>query len=153
LVELTSMVDKQNEVVIRQATDTLRAIAASPDLDSAVKSRLEMLDDTFLAVLQANIQAAEQAKDIASAAKLKSIFEKVVEVLRQKAPPGIQYINELMQLPNIEDAQASLEQRAQEFGPELVQWIDVLSQDLAARGTSPALERLGKLREEAVKAL
>jgi hypothetical protein len=77
----------------------------------------------------------------------------VVEVLRQNAPPAIQYINELMQLPNIDEAQASLVQRAQEFGPELVQWIDVLSQDIAVRGSSPALERLGKLREQAVKAL
>src|SRR5258706_3132771 len=45
LLELTSMVDQQNEQVIKQAADTLRAIANSPDLDAAIMERLEMPDD------------------------------------------------------------------------------------------------------------
>ncbi len=153
LLELTSMVDQQNEAVIKQATDVLRGILNSPDIDAAINARLDLMDDTFLAVLSANVQAAEQAKDIATSAKLKTIMEKVVEALRENAPPAIKYINELMQAPSFEEAQASLAERADEFGPELVQWMDMLGQDLATRGNSPALERLGKLRDEAVKAL
>ena len=153
LLELTSVVDQQNEAVIRQSTDTLREILSSQDVDAAINARLDILDEAFMAVLQANIQAAEQAKDIATSARLKSIFEKVVTALQENAPPAIKYINELMQYPALEDAQASLAEHANEFGPELVQWMDMLGQDLAGRGNSPALERLGKLRQEAVKVL
>ncbi len=153
LLELTSMVDQQNEQVIKQAADTLRAIANSPDLDAAIMERLELLDDTFLAVLSANIQAAEQAKDIDTAARLKMIFDKVVAILQESAPPAIKFINELMQQPDVNAARASLQAHAQEYGPELVQWMDMLGQDLAQRGNEAAWNKLQLLREEATHVL
>jgi hypothetical protein len=58
-----------------------------------------------------------------------------------------------METQTLAEIQVSLAEHVQEFGPELVQWIDVLSQDLAARGNSPALDRLTQVREEAVKQL
>ncbi len=153
LVELTSMVDQQNEAVIRRATDTLRGIMNSQDLDSAIRSRIELLDDTFLAVLSANIQNAEQAKDLVSAARFKTIFEKVVSVLQESAPPAVRFINELMQQQSLDDARGKLAEGVQQFGSELVDWMDMLMQDLAARGNNPAVDRLHQLREEAVKLL
>jgi hypothetical protein len=154
LLELTGLVDQQNEAVIRQAADTLRAIVNSTDLEAAIRSRLELLDDTFLAVLSANIQNAEQKKDAAASARLKAVFEKVVEILQENAPPAIQFINELMQEQDFDEARRKLSERAPEFGAELVQWMDMLGQDLAARGNnSMAFERLGQLREEAARTL
>ncbi len=153
LLELTGEVDKQNEAVVKQAADTLRAIANSPDLDSAIRSRLELLDDTFMAVLSANIQNAEQNKDLMMAARLKTIFDKVVAILQESAPPVIRFINELMQEQDFDAARNKLLARAQEFGPELVQWMDMLREDLSARGNNMALDRLSQLREAAAQAL
>jgi CpXC protein len=153
LLDLTGAVDKQNEAVLKQAADTLRAIANSSDIEAAIRSRLELLDDTFLAVLSANIQNAEQNKDLMTAARLKTIFEKVVAILQESAPPVIKFINELMQYQDADEARQKLTERAHEFGPELVQWMDMLREDLAARGNNMALERLGQLRDEAVQVL
>ncbi len=153
LLELTSIVDQQNQAVVKHAADTLRAILSSSDMDEAIRSRIDLLDDTFLAVLSANIQNAEQSKDLISAARLKSVFDKVVAILQEGAPPVIQFINELMQQQNFEDAKAKLEARASEFGPDLIQWMDMLSQDLEARGNNMALDRLMQLREAAIQIL
>ncbi len=153
LLELTKLVDQQQNQVLREAADTLKAIANSPDLDTAIRERIWLLDDTFLAVLSANIQAAEEAKEAEAVTRLKEIFERVVTILRQNAPPAIQFINDVMQMKNLDEARAAIASRAAEFGPELVQWIDMLGQDLSQRGNSPALERLITLREEAVKAV
>ncbi|MCC7447298.1 MAG: CpXC domain-containing protein [Anaerolineae bacterium] len=153
LLELTNIVDQQNQAVVQQAADTLRGILTSSDMDQAIRERIELLDDTFLAVLSANIQNAEQTKDLMSAARLRSVFDKVVSILQENAPPVIQFINELMQQQNFDDARAKLDARAAEFGPDLLQWIDMLSQDLASRGNNMALNRLMQLREAAVQAL
>jgi len=153
LLELTNIVDQQNQAVIQQAADTLRAILTSSDMDQAIRERIDLLDDTFLAVLSANIQNAEQTKDLVTAARLKSVFDKVVSILQESAPPVIQFINELMQQQNFDDARAKLDERAAEFGPDLLQWMDMLSQDLASRGNNMALNRLMRLREAAVQAL
>jgi hypothetical protein len=154
LLELTSLVDQQNEAVVKQATDTLRVIVNSPDLEAAIRSRLELLDDTFLAVLSANIRNAEQKQDVVSAAKLRAVFDKVVEILQENAPPAIRFINELMQEQDFDEARRKLSERVGEFGAELVQWMDMLGQDLVARGNNNmAIERLGQLRDEAAQAL
>jgi hypothetical protein len=153
LLELTSVVDQQNEAVLREATETLRSIVNSADIDAAIRTRIELLDDTFLAVLSANIQNAEQRKDVVTAARLKTIFEKVVAILQESAPPPVRFINDLMQQQNFDEAQKLLQQRAHEFGPELVQWMDMLGDDLGVRGNTMALDRLTKLREEAERVL
>lgn len=153
LSDLTAVIDQQNEVVIRRATDTLRGLLQTDDLDSAIESRLELFDDTFLTVVQANIQAAEQARDITSAARLKMIFEKIVTALQGSAPPAIQFINQLMTLPNLDQAKSAIEQQAASFGPELLQWIDVLIDDIAAQGNTQAIDRLTQLRDEVERVL
>jgi hypothetical protein len=155
LLELTQAVDQQSEKMLQNATDTLRAIVSSPDLDQAIQERMELIDDTFLAVLSANIKNAEQNKDIVTAAKLKSVFDKVVATLQESAPPAVKFINELMTFPTLEEAEARMGERLQEFGGEIVQWMDMLSQDLASRGgaNSPAFERLLRLRESAAQML
>src|SRR6185503_20032303 len=105
----------------------------SADLDAAIRSRLELLDDTFMAVLSANIQNAEQNKDVATAARRKTIFDKVVSILQESTPPVIQFINELMQEQEFDAARNKLAGRVQEFGPDLVEWMDMLQEDLASR--------------------
>ncbi|HVO44179.1 MAG TPA: CpXC domain-containing protein [Aggregatilineales bacterium] len=155
LLELTRVVDQQQERMIQNATETLRAIVNSPDPDAAIRERLELIDDTFLAVLSANIQKAEQNKDVGSAAKLKLIFDKIVGMLQESAPPAVKFINELMSYPTQEEAEKRLADRVHEFGGEIVQWMDMLSQDLASRSgnSGAAFERLLHLREAAAQLL
>jgi predicted RNA-binding Zn-ribbon protein involved in translation (DUF1610 family) len=153
LTELTAVLDQQNEAVLKRAADTLRGLLASDNLDAAIESRLELFDDTFLAVLQANIQAAEQQRDIATAARLKQVFEKIVGALQTSAPPAIQFINRLMTYQTFEEAQEVIQQEAANYGPELLQWIDVLIEDLSAQGGNQAVDRLERLRAEAEQVL
>jgi hypothetical protein len=153
LNELTAVIDQQNEAIIKRATDTLRGLMTADDLDGAISTRLELFDDTFLAVLQANIQAAEQARDITSAARLKMIFEKIVTALQSSAPPAVQFINQLMTEPNLDEARKLIQTEGPAYGEELLQWMDVLLEDLSAQPGNPSMERLSQLRDEAEKVL
>lgn len=153
LTELSSVIDQQNEAVLRRASDALRGLLASDNLDAAIESRLELFDDTFLAFLQANIQAAEQQRDIATAARLKTVFEKIVAALQTSAPPAIQFINKLMTYQSFEQTQEVIQAEAASYGTELLQWIDVLIDDLGAQGGNQAVERLGRIREEVERVL
>lgn len=149
LLELTSVVDQQNEAILREANDTLRAILSNPDMEAGIRARLDMIDDTFLAVLSANIQAAEESKDAMLAAQLKAVFDRILAILQENAPPIVQFLNDLMMRQDFEEAKALLSERAQEFGPELLQWMDMLGNNMAARGNQKALERLTQLRQVA----
>jgi hypothetical protein len=148
IVELTSVIDQQTQAVLQRATETLRVILNSEDIDAAIRPRLDTIDDTFLAVLQANLQAAEQNQDTRTAERLKLVFQKVIGVLRDSAPPQIRLINEMMSADN-DDARVLIEERAPGFGPELIELMDAVADDLEANDQPDAADRLRGYRDYA----
>lgn len=153
LLTLTQAIDQQSQAIVQQAAQALQAIVNSNDLDAAIRSRLDLIDDTFIAVLTANIQNAEQNGNAAAAQRLREVMERVMAILQENAPPVVQFINELLQQPTAERARELLTARAAEFGRDLLDVITGLLNELSARGRSATLERLLALREMAVDVL
>jgi hypothetical protein len=154
LIALVEEVDQHAEAVVKQAAATLQAIANSDDLDAAIRSRLDMLDDTFMAVLSSKIQNAEETQNHQAAELFKKIFERTMSILQESAPPPIRFINELLRIQDFETAKRTLTERAPEFGEGLLQLMDVLMQELASQqGETPTLTRLARLREVAAGVL
>jgi hypothetical protein len=149
LLDLSSVIDQQTQLVLQRAADTLRVIANSQDLDAAIRPRLDQIDDTFLAVLQANIRAAEQNKDQRSAERLAQILQKVLEILRESAPPQIKLINDLMSTASDDEAREIIDEHAPNFGAELPELMDVIADDLEANNQARSAQRLRTLRDYA----
>jgi hypothetical protein len=153
LLTLTQAIDQQSQALVQQAAQALQAIVNSGDMDAAIRSRLDLIDDTFISVLSANIQNAEQNGNAAAALRLREVMERVMTILQENAPPAVQFINELLQQPTAERARELLTARAAEFGRELLDVMTGLLNELSARGRSATLERLLALREMAVDVL
>lgn len=151
LLDTTSVIDQQTQAVLHRATDTLQIILNSEDIDAALQPRLDMIDDTFMAVLQANIQAAEERHDERTAERLQMVLQRVMEILRDSAPPQIKFINELMMMGTDEEAEAFITARAPEFGPELLDLMDAVAADLDESEQPEAAERIRRLSEVAAR--
>lgn len=149
LLDLSSVIDQQTQLVLQRAADTLRVIVNSQDIDAAIRPRLDQIDDTFLAVLQANIRAAEQNKDQRSADRLRLVLQKVLEILRESAPPQIRLINDLMSTASDEEAREIIDEHAPNFGAELPELMDVIADDLEANNQTRSAQRLRALRDYA----
>ena len=149
VLDLTALLDQQTQAVLQRAADTLRVILNSEDLDAAIRPRLDQLDDTFLAVLQANIQAAEQQQNIELTARLKLVLERVLSILRESAPPQIRFINKVMSAETDEAAQELIEAEAAQFGGELLALMDAIAEDLEASDQPQTAARLRALRQYA----
>ncbi|MFN8528228.1 MAG: CpXC domain-containing protein [Anaerolineae bacterium] len=153
LLELTAMVDQQTQMALQEAASFLRAVLSSPDPDALLNANLEMLDDAFMAVLQANIQEAERAGDIAASGKLKDIYGRVVAALRQTMQPELRFINDLLAMPSDDEAREAITEGAAQFGQPLLDMFDAVAQVLSSRGEDRLIERLAFLREAAESAL
>jgi hypothetical protein len=151
LLELTSLIDQQTQAVLQRAADNLRVILNSEDIDAAIRPRLDQIDDTFMAVLQANIQAAQQHNDERTAERLQLVLQKVMEILRDSAPPQLQFINEVMTTATDEEAQELIVARAPEFGPELIDLMDAVAADLDESEQPDAAARMRRLADIAVE--
>ncbi len=145
LSELTQIIDQQTQAVLQRATETLRVILNSEDLDAAIRPRLHEIDDTFFAVLQANLRAAEERHDQRTFERLQEVFAHVLEALRENAPPQIKLINEALEAKSEDEARAIVEERAPLFGPELIELMEQAAADLEAGGQGERAARLQAL--------
>jgi hypothetical protein len=149
LLRLTREIDQQAEQVTRRAASTLRALMEGPDLDNTIRTRLNEIDDTFMSVLAANIQHAQETGNTEVATRLQEIADRVMTIVQESAPPAVRFVNEMLSQPSFEESRAMLLERGRDFGPGLVQLFDILIQELSAGRPGEVLERLRALRDVA----
>ena len=153
LLQLTAIIDQQTQVALQESAGLLQEIVTAPDLDQAIAENIGLLDDTFMTVLQANVQEAERRGDIGASAKLKQVYERVLATLRNNMQPELRFINDLLSTETDEAASNLLTQQASSYGPALLDMMERVEQVLASRGDSPTLQKLIFLREQAEQVL
>ncbi|MBN1681677.1 MAG: CpXC domain-containing protein [Anaerolineae bacterium] len=130
LLTLTSAVDQQTQAVLKRAIDTLQFIIESEDIEAAIRPRLDMLDDIFLSVVQANMRAAEDRNDRPTFERLEQILQVTMQIMRENAPPQIRFINDLMTAENDDTARDLIHAQGYRFGPELIEIMEAIAADL-----------------------
>jgi hypothetical protein len=153
LLELAAIIDQQTQAALRMSAELLQELIAAPNLDQAIAENIGLLDDTFMAVLGANIQEAERRGDLNASAKLKLIYERVLEILRGNMQPELRFINDLLSAPSEAEAQALLEEQAESYGQPLLDMMDAVERVLSERGDQATVQKLISLREQAEQVL
>jgi Mg2+ and Co2+ transporter CorA len=146
VLDLTTLLDQQTQAVLQRAADTLVALLALVPLLGPDPGPLRLGAVLFLAVLQANIQAAEQQQNIELTARLKLVLERVLSILRESAPPQIRFINKVMSAETDEAAQELIAAEGAQFGGELLALMDAIAEDLEASDQPQTAARLRALR-------
>jgi hypothetical protein len=153
LLELTALVDQQTELALQSAARLLQSILVSDNPDEVIRENLPLFDYTFMQVLAANIQEAERRGDINAAAQLKTLYDRIIEILQQIMPPELQFINELLSTQSEDDARVLIAERAGEFGERLLGAMDAVEQQLMGRSDPALLHKLSFLRDVTAQAL
>ncbi|MBZ0299340.1 MAG: CpXC domain-containing protein [Anaerolineae bacterium] len=151
LVQLTQMVDQQAQLALQNAAGLLQSVVNSPNPDEVLEENLDLIDDTFMAVLAANIQEAERRADLQASGRLKQIYEKVVRLLQQNMQPELRYLNELLSTESDEDALRMIPQGVAQFGPALLDIMDSIGRMLGQQGQQELVEKMSFLREAAAR--
>ncbi|PJF20830.1 MAG: hypothetical protein CUN56_14195, partial [Phototrophicales bacterium] len=153
LLELTAAVDQQQQAVVQQAAGFLQAVINSPEPQKMLQENAEMIDEVFMSVLSANLQHAEQSKDVKALARLKEIYQMAVQVVQAQMPPEIRFVNDLLSAPDDAAVQKLLNEHATEFGDGLLNTMDAVHDAMLARGNPAVAQRLKSLRAQAEKIL
>jgi len=123
----------------------LQALMNSQNLDEALQANAGLIDETFMAVLSANVQEAERRGDNASAGRLKHVYERVVAMIQQTMPAEVQFINQLLSSDEA-TAPALLSEGLQHFGPGLVEVLRTAAEALNEQGRADLSEKLRGLQ-------
>lgn len=153
LTELTAIIDQQAQLVMQDAVNLLQEIVNSPQPQEMIHENLELIDDTFMAVLSANIENAQQRGDLNVSARLKQVYEMVVAALQTNMRPELRFVNELLMSETDEEARAMIAEQAETFGGALLEVMDAIGPMLAQQGETALVEKLAFLRQAAAQEL
>lgn len=124
LLELTQAIDKQMEARVTQAKQFLDKLLQSPNIEEATQQNLQSIDEFFIQVLNAELEAARKKGDLERIGKL----QQVVNVLQEAStpPPEIALIEELLDINDEQARQQWLETHRVQITPELMDTMTAL---------------------------
>jgi hypothetical protein len=146
ILALTAEIDKRNRAVLDQAAAILRAILQAPDMDAALRDHAQDIDDAFMAVLEANLEAAQQAGQQQALQRLQLLSDKIMQLVQAGAPPEIQFINEILGVENEADLDRLLQENRERLTPELLGLMADIADNMRENERSEVAERLDQLR-------
>ena len=152
LTELSEIIDQQSQMRVGSAVQFLQALMNAQNLDESLQANAGLVDETFMAVLSANVQEAERRGDAAAASRLKHIYERVVAMIQQTMPAEVQFINQLLSSDEA-TAPALLTEGLQHFGPGLVEVLRTAAEALNEQGRDDLSEKLRHLQVLAEQSL
>jgi hypothetical protein len=151
LLAYAAQVEEQSRAVIEQAVATLRTLLQAQDIPSAIQANLQRIDQTFLEVLQANLDEARRSGQVELSSRLKEIRDEVMRLVQESAPPEIRLINDLLSAETEQESLDLLHDRQGEINEDIVAVMGELSDQLREAGNEAAAQRLDAIRAEAEK--
>lgn len=153
LQRFTALADQQSQMRVSAAVELLQMLLGAQDLDAALQENGPLIDDTFLAVLTANIQESERRKDIQMSSRLKQIYERTMQLVQANMPEEVVLVNQLLQAQSEDEARKLLMDGVAKYGEVLLDVMESISEQLTDEGRADLAERLHGLIQEAEAAL
>ncbi len=151
LLAVAAEYERQARAAVERAADTLRMLLQAGDVRAAILANLERIDQTFLQILQANLEEARRTGNVQVSSRLKQIRDEVLNLIQQSAPPEIRLINELLSVEDEADSLELLRSHQADVNEELVEVMGKLADQLRESGNESVAQRLDVIRAEAAR--
>jgi len=136
---------------VRRSADLLQYLLQAADLPAAIEERLPEIDESFFAILEANLEAARNANRPEVMTRLEEINKRVMEALEKTVPPEVRLIRDLLNTPDDAAAEGMLRAHAADLTDPLIESMVAMERDLLASGQEPAAARMSAIRAIAEK--
>jgi len=149
ILDIAQKLDAEIRARTQQKAQLLVDIVSSDAPKEVIRARLHELDSVFLSVLEANIAQSQEQDQHDLEAKLHSVRNMIVEVMKESAPPQIRLLNQLLQAEYPDGTRAMLRDNQAQLNDEMLSLFDILASDLAERGDTETSERLTQIKAQA----
>jgi hypothetical protein len=151
ILEISQEIDKVQEARAAQAASLLQSLAQAEDLDQAIRNALPVVDDYFLGILQANIQAAEERNDAQALKKFNEIRDKLQSIAEEAVPEELRFAQKLINIEDDEEARQLLESSIEQINDQVLSALMATADRLVENGDQENAERVRKRYRQALK--
>jgi len=132
----------------QQMQQILQEVLQAPDTAAKLREFADVLDESFLAMLAANIQAAQRNNSTAAARRLQQIYEQALAILREQMPDDVRLLNELIAAPDKATLNQLLKDNRAKFTKEFMASMQEVEGQLREAERKELADRLKSLRSQ-----
>lgn len=148
ILETSANLEKEARAAMENAHSLLEDLFAADDPDKFITENIEKFDESFLAILVANIQEAEKAgrKDVVQ--QLGDLYNRLIAVLQAQLPPEMRLLNELIAANAADRIAEKLNEHKELVTPALLDLLATLRTDIIARGEGMLVPVLDEIKHQ-----
>lgn len=151
ILSVTDEIDKAQQEQINRASSLLASLLQAEELEQAVQAALPLIDELFLSLLQANLRAAAEQDDQATAERLGGIDRLVREAIRDSLPPNLKLAQQLLESETDEEAERLMGESIDQIDDQVLGALISAAQRLEEAGDGEGAERLRGLHRRAMR--
>ena len=148
---MTSMQEQQTQsrqAVAQQVQQILQEVLQATDPEAKLREFAEYIDENFLGVLAANIQAAQRNNSLAAARRLQKVYEQAMAVVQESMPPQMQLLNQLLTAPDKAALNQLLQEHRNLLNREFVETLKELEGQMRQSNRQEIADRIKSLRAQ-----
>jgi len=142
LLQVFEAMQQQSQRILAQADETLQAILAAEDTETAVRANLPHIDEAFMYLLATKIAQADQENQAEALQALNQVHQTIIKLAESQYPPEIVLLNQLMEAETEADQQQILNENQHLLSPDLVKVLEAVAQEFAGAGQEEVNGRL-----------
>lgn len=146
ILELQAQQQQAQQAMVQQTQAVLQEVLQADDTAAALSERADLIDETFLGLIAANIQAAQKNGATAATNRLRQVYEQALTVFQEKLPPETRLIQQLLAAPDPASARKLLQDNRELVTKEFHDTISNAEQQLRQAGHTDQADRLKSMR-------
>ncbi len=149
LLALTKSFDQRRESQVAQIRQFLNAVIESGNIQEVIAQNANAIDELFINVVAAELEAARKAGDMNRSGKLQQVLDTIEEM--SAAPAEMQILNELIGMDDDKARQELLEELPQEAVGVLAETLMGVMGQVEASGDPALAERVEAVYKQVLK--
>ena len=145
--------DAEAQTMFQNATNLLRDVLDSEDPRALLTDHSKDINEAFMVVLEANINAAVRAGQNQVAQRMVELRQMTVEVMQEAMTPQERLINQLLSVETAGEATKLLRKNIVHVNPAFVKEVNTLAEQMEKSGRKDMVERLRQVARESASLL
>ena len=148
MVSMQEQQTQSRQAVAQQVQQILQEVLQATDPEAKLREFAEYIDENFLGVLAANIQAAQRNNSQAAARRLQKVYEQAMAVVQESMPPQMQLLNQLLTAPDKAALNQLLQEHRNLLNREFVETLKELEGQMRQSNRQEIADRIKSLRAQ-----
>jgi GR25 family glycosyltransferase involved in LPS biosynthesis len=145
--------DAEAQAMFENAAELLRTVMESADPRAVLTERHKDINEAFMVVIDANINAAARAGQPEAAQKLVELRQLTIEVMQEAMTPQERLINQLLGAESAAEATKLLRKNIAHVNQDFVKQVNELAEQMEKSGRKELVDRLRQVARESASLL